>query len=413
MASRRRRGFTLIELLVVISIIGVLIGLLLPAVQAARRVARRLQCASNLRNVSLAMQGYLNTKNYFPNAGTFHETGTTSTIAACFNASASPTAPNTGFISGPIDDTTPTQDGGPLYSWVVEILPYLDQQDLANAWNKHKYYNSAYSDISTNLPSNRVVGNNSIGVLSCPEDLTVQPSQGNLSYVVNGGFSRWWAFPAIGWAGTATGGSDSLTAGPTWPNSMAQQTGVFFLGTDTGKTVNDTRTTTSSLVDGAGSTILASENLLAGYSSSNYYVGAPGTPALPIVANWACPHPNVVMFIASDGVCNATACPTGATQPSLTSNGQTGADGQQWALANFRGTGGSEYINYGQNVSQEGGCPFLSSGHSGVVNVAMCDGSVRNISETIDGIVYAKLITPAGSKLPPQYRQLPLAADSY
>jgi prepilin-type N-terminal cleavage/methylation domain-containing protein/prepilin-type processing-associated H-X9-DG protein len=408
----RRRGFTLIELLVVISIIGVLIGLLLPAVQAARRVARRLQCSSNLRNVNLALQGYLNTKGYFPNAGTFRENGVptptsgmpASVIQYCFGGT--PAAPNTTFITTPVDNTTNAPDGGPLYSWVVDILPYLDAQDLANAWNKNKNYVSTFSDPSTNLPSNAVVGNNAIGVLTCPEDLTVQPGFGNLSFVVNGGFSRWWAAPAVGWASTTTGGQDSLTSGPTWGTSVAQQTGVMFLGTDTGKQAWDTKSTSSSIVDGTSQTILASENLLAGYAGLNPYTGT--------VSNWACPHPNVIMFIASDGVCNSTACPTGATaNPSLTSNGQTGADGQQWAQANIRGANHYEFINYGQNISQEGAFPFASSNHSGLLNVAMCDGSVRNISETVDGIVYSKLITPAGSKLQPLLRQLPLAGDSF
>jgi prepilin-type processing-associated H-X9-DG protein len=80
-----------------------------------------------------------------------------------------------------------------------------------------------------------------------------------------------------------------------------------------------------------------------------------------------------------------------------------GMTGSGWQLANR--PGGPESINGARTLRAKGSFPFLNSGHRGVVNVAMCDGSTKSLSETIDGEVYAKLITPAGTALPAMLRQ--------
>ena len=102
MSRRRRVGFTLIELLVVIAIIGVLVALLLPAVQAAREAARKTQCINNLKQVGLAMHGYHETNRVFPSGSI-----------------------NRWFIG-----------------WATAILPYSDGRNIYNALDISKQFYS-------------------------------------------------------------------------------------------------------------------------------------------------------------------------------------------------------------------------------------------------------------------------------
>ncbi len=95
-----RTGFTLIELLVVIAIIAILIALLLPAVQQAREAARRSQCQNNLMQISLAMQNYMMAHESLP----------------------------PGVVNG--DGPIKTEQQGYHVSWMVQILPYLEERNI-------------------------------------------------------------------------------------------------------------------------------------------------------------------------------------------------------------------------------------------------------------------------------------------
>ena len=143
----------------------------------------------------------------------------------------------------------------------------------------------------------------------------------------------------------------------------------------------------------------AERNTLAG-------AGGPSVYSKGNETNWACPLPNFCAFIGSDNICDQTGnCTGGSLQP------QGDSDGPGWRAANLVGT--YENINFGQYLSIKGSFPFSNSGHPAGCNMAFCDGAVRFIKVSIDGTVYAKIITPAGSKLPIYARQLPVAQDAF
>ncbi len=135
MNRRKRRAFTLVELLVVITIIGMLMALLLPAVQAARETARRATCMNNQKQLSLALLNYESSRRAFP--------GYESTVATN------------------------------QVCWIVPLFPYIERNDLWDKWSEGTQY-KVY-----------------LRLLVCPSDPPEQTSAGStpLAYVVNAGLT--------------------------------------------------------------------------------------------------------------------------------------------------------------------------------------------------------------------------------
>jgi prepilin-type N-terminal cleavage/methylation domain-containing protein/prepilin-type processing-associated H-X9-DG protein len=203
----RQRAFTLVELLVVISIIGMLMALLLPAVQQAREAARRLQCMNNMDNIATGVQIYVTSKGYFP--------GLLDKVARAGNASQRAT-------------------------WLMMIFPSLEQGDVYDRWNDSANYNNPnQSDSGIQAQLSDAISPY-ISIVNCPSALNTDRSKPLTNYVAN--------------AGIGIPSSD-----PGYISSQKAANGVFANRFDT-----TTRVTLGDFRNGSSNTLMASESLLAG-----------------------------------------------------------------------------------------------------------------------------------------------------
>jgi prepilin-type N-terminal cleavage/methylation domain-containing protein/prepilin-type processing-associated H-X9-DG protein len=317
---RPRRGFTLIELLVVMAIIGVLVALLLPAVQSAREAARRTQCKNNLKQVALATH-------------LFHD--------------AHLQLPPASYGTKGVNEGTASVDSNVFinYTPFLAILPYIEQGNISTKYQK----NLAPTD--TTDPDGDGITNNSLtsaplSVFSCPSmpipALPPRPawssygfSRGNYSYVSGSGNSSVW---------TADDGS----------------IGSLFYG----------KVRMADIVDGTTNTLLAGEMH---YSLTNflYTTGANIGQFRGGNTCWSFGHPHGYVTASTNLRMNVPTVVERTDDPD-----------NYWRRSGL----------FGFRSVHEGGCHF-----------ALCDGSVRFISDSISFDIYQALGSRAGGEVIGEY----------
>lgn len=281
--TRAQRAFTLVELLVVIAIIGVLIALLLPAVQQAREAARRMQCTNHLKQIGLAMHNYDSTFRLFPYG---HQTE----------------------VSG----NTHRRD-----CWFQRLLPFVEQKSLSDLYEADttEYVHQITNTITTTP----------ISAFTCPSDPDSPGKGGNGgttafqgNYVVSSGPGTWtFATPTI-----------TVTSGDITGSTPG---GMFF---------RESHTSFRDCTDGSSNTLLASEGIVrangtGGWGNTGgYWGGAPhGSFSFSVGEG---PNTSVADRQYS---CKATSTP-GAPNQAPCENGNSGGLSGRWNYARSYHTGG-------------------------------------------------------------------------
>lgn len=318
-------GFTLVELLVVIAIIGVLVSLLLPAVQAAREAARRAQCVNNLKQMGLGMMLHVDAHQHLPTGGWGWK-----------------------WLGEPDRGFSKAQPGG----WIYNTLPYIEQQNL-------REIGAGISSSSQKREAMTDMARRSIGLFNCPSrrppgEYPVSYenfSAGRLAntnkledvsrtdYAANGGGAAG-IEGAIDWASPGTLGQGDSFSG--WPNPDpspgqpgCRMTGVIFIRSEIGF---------RQITDGSSNTYLAGEKYM---QADRYDSNSP-------------PGDNLPMYIGEDydttryaAKCNVIEIPEDAHPPEPDRAGDR------------------KHVMFG-------------SAHPGGANMLLCDGSVTSISYDID-----------------------------
>ena len=317
----RRKGFTLIELLVVIAIIGTLVALLLPAVQSSRGSARRLHCANNIKQLGLALQNYHETNRAFPAAVTLDPNNNSPERALLHQS-----------------------------NWIIELLPYFEQQGLYDSFTLKDPVTS--EQVSVSDPRNQEARGTRVAVLLCPSDGYNQESFVGRAFQEGDNWARgnYGANASLGFmvkSGTNPAGGPGT---PFWEDPRTR--GVMGL---------NVALSIAQITDGTSHTMLLGE-LRAGVSPSDprgvWALGAHGSSSL-----WA--H-------GSDNSIGPNSC-------------IPGGDGI-FGCSRIKGSVGGEQALLDEcmpcdDVAGQGG---PRSFHRNGINIGFADGSLRFISDSID-----------------------------
>lgn len=325
-----RLGLTLVELIVALAIIGILIALLLPAIQAAREAARRTQCANNLKQMALAMLMYESANAQFPASSTQKEL--------------SATAPAPGSSN---------KDGkGAGFSFLVAVLPYLEQQALYEKVN-FKSWPYDGSDDHKLVAAVRMI------VYRCPSDAGPNFAQAPEYPKDSQAIANYTGIGATHAASLYRTEKEPI-GGKKHPN------GVVYPGS---------WTTMADIRDGVSNTIMLCETREQVYAA--WFDGT--TASVVTLAQQSGPkfkrsEADGRPFFPEAGVLTALNFGDPKAEP---------------AKVYLPGADHSGRENWGFGPS---------SGHPKIVNHAICDGSVRTFSDNLDPAVYMALTTRAGNE---------------